>query len=303
MEGQASIDFILGSWPLIRVGRNLQMVNYGLPDILSGAELDIPPLAPGADGYRFLSIPAEKLAGLVERLPRLLVQDNNRYQRHYIDMSVGFDGYMAKFSAKTRSTLQRKSRKLAGESGGTLDVRSYRTPSEIAEFMEIAGGLSARTYQERLLHAGLPRDQASRQQAADLAVENNLRAFLLFMNGRPISYLYLPIRDGVITYAHLGYDADHAALSPGTILQLEALRQLFAEERYRYFDFTEGEGAHKQLFATNHIACATITMLRPSMANWALLRALRLFDATVALGKAIALRLGIAATLRRMLRA
>ena len=69
-----------------------------------------------------------------------------------------------------------------------------------------------------------------------------MRAFLLFLAGEPVAYLYLPVSGRTLIYAYLGYDAEHAHLSPGTVLQMAALENLFAEKRFAYFDFTEGEG-------------------------------------------------------------
>ena len=54
---------------------------------------------------------------------------------------------------------------------------------------------------------------------------------------------------------------------------MEALERLFAEERYRWFDFTEGDGAHKAMFGTHSASCASVMLLRPTLANRALLGA------------------------------
>jgi CelD/BcsL family acetyltransferase involved in cellulose biosynthesis len=59
-----------------------------------------------------------------------------------------------------------------------------------------------------------------------------------------------------VRYDHLGYDPAYAASSPGTVLQLLALQALFSEQRFSIFDFTEGEGQHKELFSTGSQLCA-----------------------------------------------
>ena len=136
----------------------------------------------------------------------------------------------------------------------------------------------------------------------ELADRDDMRAFLLFLAGEPIAYLYLPVSGRTLIYAYLGYDAEHAHLSPGTVLQMAALEDLFAEKRFAYFDFTEGEGAHKALFGTGSIPCASYIMLRPSGSNRALLRSLELFDRSVAATRDLASRFGIDAAIRRRLR-
>ena len=83
---------------------------------------------------------------------------------------------------------------------------------------------------------------------------------------------------------------------------MEALRMLFAEDRFRFFDFTEGDGAHKALFGTHSIECCSFLLLRRTLANRALLRARDGFDAVVERAKALLRRSASLASARRLLR-
>ena len=158
--------------------------------------------------------------------------------------------------------------------------------------------LSAKTYQARLLGAGLPEDPAASRAMLEAAEDDRMRAFLLHAGGAPVAYLSLPVSGRTLVYAHLGYDPAWARLSPGTVLQLEALERLFAEGRFAWFDFTEGEGAHKALFGTHAAACSSLVLLRPTLANRTLLGAREAFDAGVAGAKALAERSGAARRIR-----
>ena len=297
------IGFTVGSRRLAEVRRRLVRLSWELQDLLSGRDPAIPPLPPAADGYRLLSVPQARIEAVEHALSGFAIERRHSYPRYFIDMAGGFEHYLGSFSGKTRSTLARKSRRLEAAAGGVLDVRAYRTPSEIAGFLDLAGPLSERTYQERLLGAGLPRDAASRAEAAALAGADRLRAFLLFINGRPASYLWLTARNGVLRYDYLGYDPAFADLSPGTVLQMEALRRLFAEATFSHFDFTEGAGAHKRLFATGSIECASLLALRPTPSNRLLLWSAGSFDRAVAAAATLADRAGVASAAKRMLRA
>ena len=84
------------------------------------------------------------------------------------------------------------------------------------------------------------------------------------------------------------------------MLQLEAMKQLTAEQRFSLFDFTEGEGQHKRQFATGGIDCVDLLLLRPTPANLAIGGALAAFDGGVAVAKAAATRLGLLGALRRL---
>lgn len=276
------LKFQVGVRTLFVARRRLIRIPFSLADTMHGEMPVLPPLG-DAQGYIITSLPEALLDGLKGRGPLLHVRQ--RYTRYYADFARGFDAYMAGFSGKTRAALKRKLKRFAELSGGSLDIRRYRTVEEIAAFAEIAVPLSRKSYQHRLLDAGLPEDDTARREMAALAAADRVRAFILFRMERPVAYLYLPAADDVLIYAHLGYDPAEAEHSPGTILQLEATRLLAEEGRYTRLDFTEGEGQHKRQLSTGGVACADVLLLRPTVANRLLITGLRSFDAAVALAK------------------
>lgn len=221
-----------------------------------------PPRLDRADGYVVWSQPIAKRLPVLRRRRDAICYIPRQYQRFSVQLSGGFEQYMSTLSGKTRSSLKRKLRKFTEVSGGLIDWKEYRTPDQIAAFFPLARKVSARTYQERLLHIGLPADEVFFMSAHTLARDNKLRAYLLFLNGEPISYLYCPVRQRVVVYDHLGYDPSYASLSPGTILQILALKALFAEQQFTTFDFTEGEGQHKEIFATDWRLCGDVFVVR-----------------------------------------
>ena len=84
--------------------------------------------------------------------------------------------------------------------------------------------------------------------------------------------------DNVLQYASLGYDPDYRPWSPGTVLQYCALESLFAEERFKTFDFGAGAAPHKTFFATSSVRCADIYYFRKTMRNRWLIRSHMLVD-------------------------
>lgn len=298
----SAIDFTLGARRLASVPRRLSTWSFSLEDVLAGALPEAP--LPERDGVRVLSAPTARLGEVAARYPGFLAGGRQDYRRHYIDMDGSFSDYLARFSGKTRATLRRKAKKLAEEvPGGGYRVTAYRTPAEIEAFLAAALPLSARTYQARLLGAGLPGNAAARAAMLEAAEADRMRAFLLYAGDAPIAYLALPVVGATLVYAHLGHDPDWARLSPGTVLQVEALERLFAEGRYRRFDFTEGEGAHKAMFGTHSAACSSLLLLEPTFANRALLGARDAFDAGITQARRLAERSGALGRIRALLRA
>ena len=296
------IHFTLGSRRLLSVPRRLTPLAFSLEQAL----IRRPPGAQPADdhdGYRVLSAPLEMVDELTRAFPDYVMGGRQDYRRFYIEMTGSYDGYLARFSGKTRSTLRRKQRKLEKEAGKGFAITEHRTPREIESFLDLALPLSAQTYQARLLDAGLPQDAASRKAMLERAEAGTMRCFLLHADGQAIAYLSLPVEGETLVYAHLGYHPEWSRLSPGTVLQMEALERLFAEERYRYFDFTEGEGGHKALFGTDSVACASFLLLKRDVANRVLLGSLAAFDSSVAAARSLAEKSGALARARKLLRA
>jgi len=261
------------------------------------------PLPEGCAGRLVRSHPVR------ERLPRRaraagsLRYVPHQYERFVTDLRGSFADYLAKFSSKSRANLRKKLRRFEERCGAPARWRVYRTPDELSEFHAMARAVSARTYQERLLDSGLPDDPNFLAGMRARAAADSVRAFLLFHGDRPVAYLYCPSVDGILIYDFLGYDPEYRDLSPGTVLHLLALEALFAEGRWRMFDYTEGEGEHKKLFATGSVLCADVYYLRPTLRNRAAVALHRAFDSFSSGLARLLDRIGLKKRLKRLLRA
>lgn len=276
----SALKFQVGARTLAAVDRDLARVALSLDDVLAGFVPTLPPA--GRDGYAITSLPEALLGGV--STTGLLAFVRQRYVRYHTHLTSGHDAWLAGLSANARSSLKRKTKKLAAASGGTLDIRAYRTPDEFAVFHPLARAVSATTYQERLLDAGMPGDARSVAYLHAAAAADALRAWLLFVDDEPVAYLCCTASGDTLLYNHVGHDPAANDLSPGIVLQAEAMRQLFAD-RFARFDFTEGEGQHKRLFATAGTPCVDLLLLRPTIANRALLIALGGFERATAFAK------------------
>ena len=302
MMSPVALPLRIGARTVAHIRRRLVRVPLTLEQALQGKAPEPSPLPDDADGYLLTSLPASLQADVERSHPRLKPFVRQRYARSYASLEGGFEAYLGRYSSKTRSTLKRKLRKLADANGGALDVRTYSAPDEIEPFHRLARSVSARTYQEKLLGAGLPDGEGAISEMRALAARGAMRGWLLFLNGEPISYLYAPAEGFTLIYDYLGYDPDHADLSPGTVLQLEAMRELMEEGRFTLFDFTEGEGQHKQQFGTGAVDCVDLLLLRRTAGNLAAGHLLNGFDAGVALAKRAVHRLRLEQIVRRVRR-
>jgi hypothetical protein len=269
------LKFLLGEIPLFVVKFPALFFNAHFTELTTDPDDLLPPFERYSSKLEAILIRSHPVNG---ELPRLISSSQSiryvpaQYHRYYIDLQGTFTDYLGKFSAKSRSTLQRKVRKFAEFSGGEVSWRVFRHPQEMDEFYHLAREVSQKTYQERLLNVGLPEGDEFRRELRELSTQEMLRAYILFHDERPIAYLYCPIQEDILFYRHLGYNPDFKQWSPGTVLQHVALESLFAEGKFRMFDFTEGQGPHKEFFSTGSMACADIYYFRPTFRNQLLLK-------------------------------
>lgn len=296
------LKFEIGARTLLSVRRALVRVPLTLAEARSGLTPALPPLDRSADGYLVTSLPEDRMAALAAGTGGMLPFVRQRYTRYHLDFAGGFEAWLAGLSSNARQGLKRKARKIAAASGGALDVRRFRTGEELAAFHPVARAISATTYQERLLGSGLPEDAAFLESMRALAAADQARAWLLFIGDVPAAYLYCPVQGDTVIYAFVGHDPRFNDWSPGAVLQLEAMRDLFGEGRFTAFDFTEGEGQHKRQFATGGTACLDVLLLRSTLANRAVIAALGGFDGAVALAKRVVRGAGLGGLAKRLRR-
>lgn len=288
------LKFEIGARTLMAIQRFLVRLPLSLDEARAERVPALPPLPREAHGYVVTSLPEALVPALVKASGDMLPFERQRYTRYFADFGIGFDTWWNGLSSNARQGLKRKAKKIAAESGGELDVRAFRAPHELEAFHDVARRISLRTYQERLLGSGLPDSPEFIATMLAQGAADQVRAWLLYIAGEPAAYLYCPvIAGGVVIYAHVGHDPAFNDLSPGAVLQLEAMRELFEEGKFARFDFTEGEGQHKRQFATGGVACVDLFLLRPSLANRVTMAALGGFNRAVAGAKTLVSKAGL----------
>lgn len=302
---QVPLKFGAGDWAAFAIPVDLHVRSVRLAERLPAAGDPAVPVEPAlgdAAGYMLRALPVAEPLPTVRTANGYIRYVTAQYRHCFIDLSIGMAAYRSKFSAKTRSTIARKVRKFQETCGGVLDWRTYRQPAEMTEFHRLARELSARTYQERLLDAGIPDSPTFVDGMLQLAARDEVRGWILFDRGRPVSYLYCPAHQGTLVYSHLGYDPEYVKHSAGTVLQWLAIEQLYGEGHFTLFDFTEGQSDHKLLFATHTLQCANLMFLRRTLTHTLLVWAHATGTAATSRVGLWAEGLGVKSRLKRLLR-
>ena len=226
------------------------------------------------DGYLVHAVQVTRKLPVLQRSGKQIQYTVSKYTHYRTDLTGNLDDFLKTKTSKTRSTLRRKLRKFREASkDGELTWGEYHRPEQLARFFDLALPLARATYQAQLFDGALPDNADFLEESHSLALMGKLRCYLLFLNQTPVAYLYSPIEDRTAIYAYLGYDEAVAALSPGTILQYLVHESLFEDPEVDWFDFTEGDGSHKALFATEKLTCCNILCLQDTLRNRVLVKA------------------------------
>lgn len=302
---QVPLKFQLSDWTILSITLKLQCRSVDLMDESPLQALPSPPveeLMDGSQGFMIRALPVTGKIPIFSQSEGYLCYVPLQYQHCYIDLTLSFSDYRNKFSSKTRSTINRKIKKYAEHCGGTIPWRTYKEPGQMRDFFRLARTVSVLTYQERLLDAGIPGTEDFIQQAESLAAKNLVRAYILFDGERPVSYLYCPVKKGVLIYTYLGYDPNYIKMSVGTVLQWLALEQIFGEGCFRAFDFTEGQSDYKQLFATHQLRCVNVLLVKDFLRNRTLIHSHIFMNRFSGWFGAKLDQLGLKARIKRLLR-
>ena len=142
--------FQLSDWTIFSLSIPLQVRAAALVDELPPIYGPIVPtdeLMNGSQGFLTRSQPVAAELPILSRSGVYLCYVPLQYQHCYIDFDLSFENYQKKFSSKSRSTINRKIRKYAEHSGGTIRWQTYKMPGEMPEFLRLARGVSKLTYQ------------------------------------------------------------------------------------------------------------------------------------------------------------
>ena len=192
------------------------------------------------------------------------------YLRFVIDLKGSFSEYLTKFSKKSRHELQRIVRRFSDAGAGTLDVREYRTASEIMTFRELAIMISSQSYKKDI-GWGFDEGESFVRQLQIEASTGRLCGYVLMLSGEPAAYGLCKIEKDIVLYKYTGYADKFARRSPGKVLLYVMLERLFWEGRHRLFDFDGTDYfAYKEFFATRAVPCRRVIWFQPTIRNVAI---------------------------------
>ena len=182
----------------------------------------------------------------LERDQRVLLYKPSGTQAHWwIQFPDPPAEYWTQFSGKARYKLRRKLKNIEHT------IFKATTPDQVPEFLRKAGHISERSWQGRRIGLRVSDSPQERRYHQLLAEHGALRSYVLDTPNGPIAFLRGFQTGDCYVHDEIGFDSDHAKLSPGTILLYHALEDLTAERCPRRLDFGLGDAEYKRHFG-NH---------------------------------------------------
>ena len=181
--------------------------------------------------------------------PWLVTSHSRVDQLHWtIELPQSFDAYLDSLSAKTRQSVRYSQRKLAKDL--RVRIEAVTRPDQVDEFLRAGELISRRTYQWQVGER-LQFDEATRAEYLRRAHAGALRAYLMYVDGRPAAFVRGQLRGITYDYETPGFLPDYGRWSIGTVLMMHAIRDLIENSPCRIFDFGEGgdEIGYKSRFA------------------------------------------------------
>jgi hypothetical protein len=193
---------------------------------------------------------ARRLAGA----GRLSLHEPSPPQAHwFIDLPTPASDYWAQFNAKRRGNLKRAVKKLSHEIVRTTSA------ADVPAFVRDAEAVSRRSWQGKRL--GLRVHAGREAELSALARVGALRAYVLHHEGQPVSFLLGLQQGSRFVVDEIGYHADLAKDSPGTVLLCRVIDDLIAERTPRSVDFGAGDAAYKALFGNRQASSAPLMLV------------------------------------------
>lgn len=180
-----------------------------------------------------------------------------------------YESLLRQLSANTRHNLKRYSKRLQQAFAGQLEVRSYRSSSDLNKILADTEEIASKTY-HRGMGVGFVNNDETRKLMALAANQGWLRAHVLYIAGSPAAFwngfLY---RRTFFTWT-TGYSPEVADYRPGTFLLQKMFEELCNEGAADEVDFGFGDAQYKRDWCDHEQVQASFLLFAPNLKSVAL---------------------------------
>jgi CelD/BcsL family acetyltransferase involved in cellulose biosynthesis len=221
-------------------------------------------------------------------------------EHHRLNFPDTLEQYWEGFSSKTRSTMRRKVKKLAKDTGKEVTLERY-TDRDLEKYARDTHAISQRSYQYHLLGQGIQDREAFLARCKEAASHGWLRGYVLHLGGEPIAFMHGWQYRGVYLYLETAYDQELRSHSPGTVLHIMVIEDMFEHDTPKVFEFGV-HGDQKATFGNASHRAAEVFLIRPSAYPMVATGLYRLSNAGTEAAKKVLDRYGVKDKVKQMMR-
>jgi hypothetical protein len=198
-------------------------------------------------------------------LPRYLQRQHASHcHLHWeLDLPHSLEAFLASRSRSTRRSLTRCRNRLRRDFGDGLAIRVFDDPEELDRMLADMDAIAARSWQGPLGVAF--RDTPQNRRRARFGLEHGwYRAYVLYIDGRPVAFEQGYAYRGRFIIGRPGYDPAFASHEPGTFLLLSVIEDLCADPAVSVLDYGVGDADYKSRFANRSTEAEDVLLFAPS---------------------------------------
>lgn len=198
--------------------------------------------------------------------PKILHRDLfTKANKHWtMDIPNSFGQFFGTLSAKHRSRLRRKSRKLEKKYPNKVVMRTYTKEDDLDEAIEASSIVSRTTYQYAL-GCGLKDTPSLRIMLSSAAKKGWLRLSVLFIDNEPSAFQVGLCYRNKYFLESLGFNPKWGNSNIGTMLFIKIFENLCNDEELKTFDFGFGHARYKKDYGNNNWDESSVYIFAPRM--------------------------------------
>ena len=179
-----------------------------------------------------------------------------------------FEEYLAaQFKKKKRYNLKRQVRLMEEAAEQELRFTCITSPEDVPGFNSHVRAICENSWKASKLEKYIPEYVENEAVLTDVARRGLLRAYLLFLDDTPVTYvLGFQYRD-VYHYSDIGFDDQYSRFSPGSVLLFKLIEDLIENTPLKWVNFGIGDSEYKRQFANDKVADDSLLILRGNLRN------------------------------------
>ncbi len=186
---------------------------------------------------------------------------------HYIlKVPENLESYLASKDSKSRGKLRRIIRRLENEYENSIDIKVYTDERQIDQFFEHAEAIMEKSHL-RPLKIGFKDTEEEKKKKRWLAENGFFRSYILYLNGKPISFIVGINYKHHFFAEHIGFDMEYEKLRVGTYLRLKVIEDIAQTKCAEIIDYGHGSDEYKQNFSSKKINSIRIKIYKPKFSH------------------------------------